>query len=189
MMWRCAIYCGRFQPPHHGHLASLVKGLKYAEKVCLGIRNVELSFRNPLTPSEVKECWIRLLESLNLCDYVIIKIIPDFPKNIPLPIDDKVIYRGHLLIDWAKKVEKIFETTPKHDVFIGNKPHMVLAFNLLGYVVISGHRSVYRTIDVSATEIRNLILSRNEKWKKLLPKPVVNYLEEINIYERLKSLK
>ena len=188
MKYRYAIYCGRFQPIHHGHLASLIESLKYVEKVCLGIRNVEVSFRNPLSPQEVKECWIRVLKRLGLYDYVIIKIIPDFPKNVPLPTDDKVIYRGHLLIDWARKVEEIFGTSPKYDVFVGNKPHMVLAFNLLGYTVISGHRSIHKLVDVSASKIRELILKKDEKWKQLLPKEVVEYLEEINIYERLKKL-
>ena len=188
MKWRYAIYCGRFQPPHQGHLASLKLGLKYADKVCLGIRATPLSFKDPLTPEERVEAWKRLLEYEDLIDRVIIKIIPDFGKGTPLPQEDKVIKTGHPLLEWARTVEKIFGTSPQHDIFIGNKPAMVLAFNLLGYIVVPGHRNIHRLVDISATRLRNMILNGDDQWKELLPKPIVELLLKVNIKERLEKL-
>lgn len=181
MKFRYIIYCGRFQPPHYGHLASVMLALKYCNKVCLGIRDTKLSFKNPLTVKERIELWKMLLENENIIDRVIIKPVQDFPKQIIT--DDKQL--DHPLIKWAKSVEKVFNTSPQYDAFMGNKPHMVLAFNLLGYIVIPAHRNLFRHIDVSASKLRQLIINNDSRWKLMLPKIVVDYLESINIRERL----
>ncbi|HDJ89844.1 MAG TPA: hypothetical protein ENG40_04045, partial [Thermoprotei archaeon] len=144
MYWKYALYCGRFQPPHQGHLNSVKYGLKIAKNVLIGIRNTKLGFKDPLTLNERIDLWRILLKEEGILDKVLIKPIPNFSKNIPLPIEDKVVLYGHPLLDWAKTVEKIFNIDPKNTVFIGNKPSMVLAFNLLGYIVYPGHRNVHR---------------------------------------------
>ncbi len=189
MHWKYALYCGRFQPPHQGHLNSVKYGLKLAEKVLIGIRDTPITLKNPLTVDERIEAWRRLLVSEGLWDRVVVKKIPDFGKETPLPKEDKVVLKGHPLLDWAREVECIFGISPEEAVFIGNKPSMVLAFNLLGYIVVPGHRNVHRLVEVSASELRKMILSKNEKWASLLPKPVADYLKEIDIYSRLKSLE
>jgi len=186
--WRNALYCGRFQPPHQGHLSSVKYGLKFAEKVLIGIRATPLSLKDPLTPEERVEAWRRLLESEGLLDKAVIKVIPDFGKETDLPREDKVVLKGHPLLDWGRAVEGVFGTSPEDTVFIGNKPPMVLTFNLLGYVVIPGHRNAYRLVDVSASQLREMILSGNDEWAKILPEPVVSYLLEIDIRRRLSEL-
>ena len=186
--WKYALYCGRFQPPHQGHLNSVKYGLKLAEKVLIGVRDTSVTLKNPLTVEERVEAWRRLLVSEGLWDSVVVRRIPDFSKETPLPKEDKVVLKGHPLLDWAREVERIFGTSPEDTVFIGNKPSMVLAFNLLGYVVVPGHRNVHRLVEISASELRKMILDRDEKWASLLPKPVADYLKEIDIYGRLKSL-
>ncbi|MCD6369246.1 MAG: adenylyltransferase/cytidyltransferase family protein [Thermoproteales archaeon] len=186
--WSNALYCGRFQPPHQGHLNSVKYGLKLAEKVYVGIRATPLSLKDPLTPEERVEAWIRLLKSEGIAEKVVIKIIPDFGKETELPREDKVVLKGHPLLEWGRKVEEIFGTSPEDTVFIGNKPSMVLAFNLLGYIVVPGHRNVHRLVDVSASQLRQMILNEDKEWMKLLPKPITEYLLEIKIKERLESL-
>mgnify|MGYP000041111053 CR=1 FL=1 len=188
MKWNTALYCGRFQPPHQGHLNSVKLGLKLASRVYIGIRDTPLSLKDPLTNEERIEVWKRLLEHEDILEKVLIKIVPDFGKGIPLPREDKVVLKGHPLLDWARKVERIFGTSPEDTIFIGNKPPMVLAFNLLGYIVVPGHRNVHRLVEVSASKLRELILNRDESWCELLPVPVVEFLKEIDIYSRLNSL-
>jgi len=187
-MWRLAIYCGRFQPPHQGHLESVKYGLKVADRVCIGIRETKLSMKDPLTVNERVEAWKRLLKHEGILDRVIVKGVPDFDKNHGVPQEDKVVLKGHPLLKWAKRVENIFKASPKDCVFIGNKPPMVIAFNLLGYVVVPGHRNAYRLVEVSATELRKMIIDGNEKWKTALPRPIVDYLVELGIRRRLLSL-
>lgn len=187
MVWRLAIYCGRFQPPHQGHLKSVEYGLKIAKRVCIGIRATELSIKDPLTPKERVEIWKRLLKYKGVLNRVIIKIIPDFSKDYGIPQEDKIVLVGHPLLRWAKTVEETFEASPEDSVFIGNKPPMVVAFNLLGYIVVPGHRNAHRLVDVSATQLRKMIIGGDEKWKSVLPKPVVDYLVELGIRKRLLS--
>jgi len=189
MYWKYALYCGRFQPPHQGHLSSVKYGLKIAKKVLIGIRDTEINFKNPLTINERIDLWKILLKEEKIVGRVLIKTIPDFGKNVPLPNEDKVVLYGHPLLDWARNVEKIFGISPDNTVFIGNKPSMVLAFNLLGYIVYPGHRNIHRLVDVSATELRRLILNRDNRWMKMLPNSIVNYLIKINISSRLEKLK
>ena len=188
MHWSYALYCGRFQPPHQGHLNSVKYGFRFADKVLIGVRDTPLRLKDPLTVEERIEAWKRLLRSEGVLHKVIIKAVPDFSKETPLPHEDKVVLKGHPLLDWARRVEEIFGVSPENTVFIGNKPSMVLAFNLLGYIVIPGHRNVHRLVDVSASRLREMILNRDESWRNLLPKPIVEYLDEIDIYSRLKSL-
>jgi len=188
MKWRSALYCGRFQPPHQGHLSSVKLGLKLADRVYIGIRDTRLTLKDPLTSEERIEVWKRLLNYEGILKRVTLRIIPDFGKETPLPKEDKVVLKGHPLLDWARRVEGIFNTSPEDTIFIGNKPSMVLAFNLLGYIVVPGHRNVHRLVEVSASKLRELILNRDESWCELLPVPVVEFLKEIDIYSRLKSL-
>ena len=187
IVWRLAIYCGRFQPPHQGHLESVKYGLKIAKRVCIGIRTTELSMKDPLTSEERIEVWRRLLKCEGVLDRVTIKAVPDFDKSCGVPREDKVVLRGHPLLKWAKTVEEIFKASPEDSVFIGNKPPMVIAFNLLGYIVVPGHRNTHRLVDVSATQLRRMIVDGDEKWKNVLPRPVVEYLVELGIRKRLLS--
>ncbi|RLE57296.1 MAG: hypothetical protein DRJ40_03005 [Thermoprotei archaeon] len=189
MLFRRAVYIGRFQPPHQGHLASVKLGLEIASTVIIGVRETPLGPKDPLTVNERIECWRRLLEWADVdLSRVVIRAVPDFGKDTPLPTEDKVIFSNHPLITWARTVEKLLNMNPSDTAFIGNKPPMVIAFNLLGYVVVPGHRNVHRCIEVSASELRRKILSGDESWKKMLPPPVTEYLEHIDIYRRLLSL-
>jgi len=163
-------------------------GLKIAKKVCIGVRTTRLSIKDPLTAVERIEIWKELLKHEGILDRVIVKPIPDFDKGYGIPQEDKVVLKGHPLLRWARTVENIFNASPEDSVFIGNKPPMVIAFNLLGYVVFPGHRNAHRLIEVSATELREMIIRGDERWINMLPKPVANYLLKLEIRERLLSL-
>ncbi|RLF23871.1 MAG: hypothetical protein DRN15_04685 [Thermoprotei archaeon] len=187
--YRLAVYLGRFQPPHQGHLESVKLGLRIAEHVVIGIRDTKLDFKDPLTVEERFECWRRLIKWAELdADRVSLVKVPDFGKGTGIPYEDKAIFTDHPLLRWAKEVEKLLGMNPEDTVFIGNKPPMVIAFNLLGYIVFPGHRNVHRLIEVSATELRKSIMSNDGRWRNILPSPVVRYLDEINIRERLLRL-
>jgi len=182
-----ALYIGRFQPPHAGHLATVRYALTIASEVTIGIRDTRLSIKDPLTLGERVEAWQRLLESEGLADRVEVRGVPDFEKQAP-PVEDKEALTGHQLVEWAKKVEALLGISPDDTVFVGNKPPMVVAFNLLGYIVLPGTRNLRRLMDISATKLRELVLRGDPSWKSLLPKPVATLLEEIGFRERLMAL-
>ena len=188
MHFESALYVGRFQPPHLGHLRSLEHALSFADTALVGLRNTELGLDNPLSVDERALLWKKLLEKAAMSDKIVLRGVPDFRKG-QLPREDKVVVREkHPLLNWAEQVERLFGITPERTVFVGNKPPMVLAFNLLGYVVIPGHRSVHRLVEVSATDLRRRILGGDESWKAMLPEPVVQGLVEIGITKRLHEL-
>ena len=186
MRFRRVFYVGRFQPPHEGHIKSVLLGLELGDEVVIGVRDTRLSASDPLTAEERVWIWRRVLGELGVTRFDV-KVVPDFNKNDVI-WDDKVVIRGHPLLDWARTVEKILSVSPRDSAFLGNKPPMVIAFNLLGYIVIPGHRSVSKLVDVSATELRRMVMSGDERWRSLLPKPVVDALDEVGFEERLRSL-
>jgi len=186
MKFRRAFYIGRFQPVHEGHLKTALLGFELADEVVIGVRNTELSIKNPLTAEERVEMWVRALRDLGASRFKV-EVVPDFSKSDVL-WDDKAVISGHPLLDWARAVERILNVNPSDSVFLGNKPPMVIAFNLLGYVVVPGHRNVNRLVEVSATELRSLVLSGDERWRFMLPRAVVEVLDEIGFEERLRAL-
>ncbi|MFC6617834.1 adenylyltransferase/cytidyltransferase family protein [Deinococcus radiophilus] len=54
-----ALYIGRFQPPHHAHLASALAALEHSSQLtlALGSANLARSIKNPWTPAEREELW------------------------------------------------------------------------------------------------------------------------------------
>ncbi|WP_261664184.1 adenylyltransferase/cytidyltransferase family protein [Deinococcus sp. Marseille-Q6407] len=54
-----ALYIGRFQPPHHAHVASALAALEHAPRLTLGLGSANLarSIKNPWTPQERAELW------------------------------------------------------------------------------------------------------------------------------------
>lgn len=58
-----ALYIGRFQPPHHAHLASALAALEHAPRLTIGLgsSNLARSVKNPWTPAEREQLWRRAL--------------------------------------------------------------------------------------------------------------------------------
>lgn len=192
MKFRKVFYIGRFQPPHLGHVETVKYALKFCDRVVIGIRDTKLSLENPLTTHERVECWRRIVVDEGIEHRVEIKVVPDFEK-VELPIEDKVIFDlNHPLIRWGLQVVEVLGVDPRYDAFIGNKPPMVLTFNLLGFIVIPTFRSVYAIKGikiVSASKIRNSILSGSNEWKNYVHKSIVEYLENIvKLRDRLTQL-
>lgn len=54
-----ALYIGRFQPPHHAHVASALAALEHAPRLTLGLgsSNLARSIKNPWTPQEREQLW------------------------------------------------------------------------------------------------------------------------------------
>ena len=74
-----ALFIGRYQPLHDGHLWLFEQALKVGKNVCIAIRDTPTDEKNPFTPEEVKE----KIENTNILKPLIqnkrikIIIIPD----------------------------------------------------------------------------------------------------------------
>jgi len=162
-----ALYIGRFQTFHNGHLKILQKLTKKYDEIIIGIGSSQYSntFENPFTLEERKLMIIKSLEEIDINNYRIIELpdIHNFPK-------------------WVSHVISI---TSDFDVVISNNPLTKRLFSNRGYIV--EETQLYNRDVYSGEEIRKKIIN-NENWKEALPKAVYKIIESIDGVSRLKKL-
>ncbi len=164
-----ALYPGRFQPFHLGHLEAIKHILSTSSEIILMIGSALQShtLRNPFTAGE-RTFMIRLAldeAEINPAKYYIIPV-PDL--------------RIHGI--W---VSHVCSLVPKFNVVYSNEPLTRRLFIEAGFAVKS--IPFFERELCSATEIRERML-RNLSWEELLPKSVVEYIREIHGVERLRDL-
>ena len=157
-----ALFIGRFQPLHKGHLSAIKQAVNGSDKliICVGSSQKSNEPENPFSFEERKK-MIELSVSGNC------KIFPlEDMENNSL---------------WAKQVEKV---CGKFDaVYTGNP----LVKKLLSE---AGHKVFPVKIFpcASATKIREMMADGNSEWKEFVPKPAVKFVEKIGGAERVKNL-
>jgi len=163
------LFVGRFQPFHKGHLKPLKDILEKLDELVIVVGSAQYSHKidNPFTAGE-RVTMIRLAleeEGIQPLKYWII------------PVSDV-----HVHMIW---VSHVVGYTPKFTVVYSNEPLTRRLFVEAGYKVepVPFHkREVY-----SATEIRKRMLN-GQKWEKLVPNSVVQFIKEINGVERIRNL-
>ncbi|MEM2273662.1 MAG: nicotinamide-nucleotide adenylyltransferase [Candidatus Bathyarchaeia archaeon] len=164
-----ALYVGRFQPFHLGHLEAIKYILNNANEIIIVVGSSQEShtLENPFTAGE-RIYMIRL--ALN-------EIRVDPGRYYIIPVADLNV---HSL--W---VSHVCSHVPRFEVVYSNEPLTRRLFIESGFRVES--IPFYRRDVCSATEIRRrMLLDLN--WEDLLPKSVATYIREINGIERLKDL-
>lgn len=68
-----AMFIGRFQPPHQGHMWLFEQKLKEGTPILIAIRDIEPDAKNPLYAEQVKLLW----EKIYVDNDVEVIIIPD----------------------------------------------------------------------------------------------------------------
>ncbi|MFH1657405.1 MAG: nicotinamide-nucleotide adenylyltransferase [bacterium] len=162
-----ALFIGRFQPFHKGHLASIKQISKQVEKIFLVIGSSQESgtIKNPFSFAERKEMLDRCLEGV--CEYVVYGVndmsddsawTKKVLETTGVGVEDTVVFTGN---DWTKKCfTEAGLKVKSHDVFFDN---------------------------LCATEIREKI-SKGEEWENLVPEEVLLFLQEIKGTKRIRSL-
>jgi len=167
-----SLFIGRFQPFHYGHLDALEQISKdYTKqdfKILIGIGSSEseLTFKNPLSYFERKKMIEATLKNTKFENKIEILPIPDFGNS--------VAWRDYILTNFPK-----FEA-----VYSGN-PYTLTCFQNLSQ--INSHQVNLRKY-IKALNIRRLIL-QNSNWKKLVPTAVFEFLQKLNVTERLKEIE
>jgi nicotinamide-nucleotide adenylyltransferase len=168
-MVRRAVFVGRFQPFHLGHLEAIKDVLEEVDELVIVIGSAQYSHNldDPFTAGERLVMVRKALEQAGI-DYARVWIVP--------------VPDVHLHMMWVSAVEGY---TPKFDVVYSNEPLTRRLFMEAGYEVESirfHKRQVY-----SSTEVRKRLLN-GESWEKLVPKSVAEFIKEIDGVNRLRDL-
>ena len=164
-----ALFVGRFQPFHLGHLHAVKHILKKANELIILVGSAQYShtLENPFTAGE-RVTVVRL--ALNEA-----KIDPASYYIIPVP--DVNVHKV-----WVAHVSSY---TPSFNIVFTNEPLTSRLFKEAGFKV-EGIPFLDRDV-YSATEIRRRILA-NENWIQLLPKTVARFIIKIHGPERITEL-
>lgn len=164
-----ALFIGRFQPFHRGHLYAVKRILEEAEELIIVVGSAQMSHEldNPFTAGERIEMIRRALdaEGIDRGRYMLIPI-PDAPAHTV----------------WVSMVES---QTPRFDVVYTNQPLTRRLMLEAGYEVRG--IELYERERYEATEIRRRILA-GEEWRDLVPEEVYRYLIEIDGVGRIRDL-
>jgi nicotinamide-nucleotide adenylyltransferase len=168
-LFKCALFVGRFQPFHNGHLYATQLILRGAEEIILVIGSAEKSHElsNPFTAGERIEMMRRALRAAEV----------DPLRYILVPVPDAEAHTA-----W---VSKVVAYTPKFDIVYTNQPLTRRLFLESGYEV--REIPLYMRSEYSATEIRRRMLEGGD-WGSLLPKEVYSFIREIQGDERIRDL-
>jgi len=164
-----ALYPGRFQPFHSGHLEAVKHILNSASEIIVMIGSALQShtLKNPFTSGE-RITMVRL---------ALTEAGIDPAKYYIVPVPDLEIHGI-----W---VSHVCSLVPKFDAVYSNEPLTRRLFIEAGFKV--ENIPFYRRSQCSATEIRNKML-RDISWEALLPRSVAEYIKEIKGVERLRDL-
>lgn len=164
-----ALFIGRFQPLHHGHIYVLRKILELHKKIKIGIGSSQLSStkNDPFTNEERKRFLKSALEKRNITNYEIYDI-PD-------------------IFNAKKWVEHVASIVGSFNVIYSNSDWVRQLFQNKGYTL--GKKLGIFKKKYNGSNVRKLISKENKNWTTLVPKEVVNLIIEVNGIERINSLQ
>lgn len=164
-----ALFVGRFQPFHLGHLHAIKMILEEIDDLVIVVGSAQMSHEhdNPFTAGERLEMIQAALDEANI----------DREKFILLPIADAPSHRT-----WVSYVES---QTPRFTVVYSNQPLTKRLLVEAGYEVRT--IKLYERQIYEATEIRRRILE-NEDWSNLVPPSIYRIVKEIDGENRIRDL-
>ncbi|MFX1378092.1 MAG: nicotinamide-nucleotide adenylyltransferase [Promethearchaeota archaeon] len=166
-----ALFIGRFQPLHHGHIYVIKQILKSYKKIKIAIGSSQLShtINDPFTSDERKKFIIAALEKRGISSKVYqIYNIPD-------------IFNAN---EW---VDHVLSKVGELDSVYSNSDWVRELFTNKG-IKVEKKITIFKK-KFNGNNIRNLILRNDKKWKNLVPNEVINLMEEFNGVNRIKTIK
>ena len=168
-MGKTALFVGRFQPFHYGHLFAIREILKESEELLVVVGSAQMSHEpdNPFTAGERLEM---IRKALTASDVPI-------ERYMLIPIPDAPAHRV-----WVSQVES---QTPRFDLVFTNQSLTRRLLVEAGYEVKGIELHMRKKYE--ATEIRRRILA-GESWEDLVPSEVYEYIKEIDGEGRIREL-
>ncbi len=164
-----ALFIGRFQPFHLGHLKAIEWILEREDEVIVAIGSPQygLNYENPFTTGERIEMIVRALREYGIYDRCIIAIVPD---------------TGGMHYLWATLV---LSYVPKFDVAYSNNHFVKFLLERAGVKVLS--IPFFNRERYCGKYIRKLMVEGGP-WEELVPKSVAQFIKEIKGEERVRVL-
>jgi len=152
--YKVALFIGRFQPFHKGHLYSLKKCFELADQVIVGIgSSQESGTENNPWDFEARKAMI---ESLDLQgDSLKVVALPDYP-------DDEV---------WLKEVK---ERVGNFNVVVSNNEWVLSIMQKAGYKTVE--TGLFNREELEGVKIRVLMRAGDMNWKLRVPKEVAELI-------------
>lgn len=162
-----ALFIGRFQPFHNGHLQLLQNIADDYDHLIIGIGSSQYkhTIENPFTLDERRSMIEQSLKAADIKNYTIIPI-PDI----------------HNLPKWVSHVESL---VADFDIVISNNTLTKRLFSKKGYRIIE--TPWFNRYQYSGKEIRRRMIN-DEPWKNLVPNQVYIIIMKTKGVKRLKQL-
>jgi nicotinamide-nucleotide adenylyltransferase len=168
-----ALFIGRFQPMHEGHLSAIKEILgKFDEAVIIvGSSQENLTGRNPLTAGERIEMVYAVLSANGLAGRACVIPVPDTPESGLWPA-------------------RVLSYAPKVDALFTANDYTESLFRIYNAGVHDGIKIVNQKVvgGISATAIREKIVRGDSSWEKMVPKEAVAFLKKNKLDERTRVL-
>lgn len=173
-----ALFLGRFQPFHNGHLSVIQRILKENERVIIALGSAEQNYlpQNPFTASERYQ------------------MIEESLKEAKIPAERYCIIPVRNIFNYALWVNHVNTYVPPYTrIYTGSK--LIRACYEGKYFKPAEEAKcgpeiiqLKRKIKISATKIRNAIIE-NKPWKQFVPKAVAKKIEEWDGISRIKTIR
>ena len=164
-----AIFIGRFQPIHNGHIEVFKHILREVDELIIGIGSSQEghTLDNPFTAEERVLMIEKTLEEAGI----------DRSRAHVVKIPD--------VHDDARWVPHVVKLSPPFSAVYSGNPWVQRLFREAGYEVRI--QPPFKRREYQGMEIRDRII-RGEKWEHLVPKSVLAVMRDIKAVERLKKL-
>jgi len=159
-----ALFIGRFQPFHKGHLYSLKKAFQVGEKVIVGIGSSNVHDTNNPWDYETRRRMVEEVVRENGWDRKLQAV-----WAVPDVYDDEKWGRGIL--------ESLREegVMPGEVLAVGNNEWTNRILKARGITVYES--GLYKREELEGVKIRELLAVGDNSWQKRLPEAVVKYVE------------
>ena len=165
-----ALFLGRFQPLHHGHIYMLNKILKTYNIIKIGVGSSQIS-KSKINPFTYEERVNFITSALNK------RGIPSRRFRI-YPIPD--------IFNASKWVNHVISIVGSFDTIFSNSDWVRLLFQNEGYNV--GEKIGIFKKKYNASNVRKLISKDNKNWTTLVPKEIANLIRDYDGIERIRTL-
>ena len=163
-----ALFIGRFQPFHKGHLDVVKKLLKNYDELIIAIGSAEapISQENPFTAGERIEMIRSCFSKKELLSIIIVPI---------RDVNDHHKWVSHA-ISYLPKFESVYsnnELVRKLFYYAGTPAHAIDFFNRHKY---------------EGSKIRQIMAMGKKEWQDLVPKTVADFINSCNAHTRLRRV-
>ncbi|HUW91171.1 MAG TPA: nicotinamide-nucleotide adenylyltransferase [Candidatus Nanopelagicaceae bacterium] len=165
-----ALFLGRFQPLHHGHIYMLNKILKIYKTIKIGVGSSQFS-KTKINPFTYEERVNFITSTLNK------RGITSQRFSI-YPIPD--------IFNASKWVNHVISIVGNFDTIFSNSDWVRQLFQNEGHIV--GEKIEIFKKKYNASNVRKLIYKDNRNWTTLVPKEVVNLIKDYEGIERIRNL-